>query len=335
MHIVLDTNIIEREGYFFNSHRFEAILDYLAKTNSKLYVSEIVKGELISHYRSEVTKHSQDLKKVNKRIYKKPLKVETDIDSLVISYQDFIKNFLNSKICAELTATTALKLEKVIQRAIDKKSPFDEKGRGFKDTIIWLEFLALVKRSSTPICLITGDKYFGNDDRLLPDLEKEVKEYGKKYYYFNELGKFLSEFQEKIDFINEKFINNYILENKDKITELIFSSLKDIQVHPINVIGMERRDEVIVSVTPVLINDIEIATFFIYRASVSEYFLELTLNIYLDSELEIGNKIDQSYGTSNDSGILIALSTANLTINREEKEIVDFRVDASRFIRSI
>ena len=66
MDIVLDTNIIVQEN-FFRSKKFEVLVDYLKKTNSRIVLPQIVKEESISIYQKDIT---SQLKKATRELEK-------------------------------------------------------------------------------------------------------------------------------------------------------------------------------------------------------------------------------------------------------------------------
>jgi pimeloyl-ACP methyl ester carboxylesterase len=48
----------------------------------------------------------------------------------------------------------------VARRAIERRRPFDEKGRGYRDTLVWHTVRDVILASETPILLISGDGDF-------------------------------------------------------------------------------------------------------------------------------------------------------------------------------
>ncbi|GAB4087061.1 hypothetical protein GCM10028784_36910 [Myceligenerans cantabricum] len=64
----------------------------------------------------------------------------------------------------------------VVQRAADRVPPFDGKGGGYRDTLVWLSARLLVERGHT-VYLATRDKAFrGEADQLCRELQSEVDE---------------------------------------------------------------------------------------------------------------------------------------------------------------
>jgi hypothetical protein len=72
---------------------------------------------------------------------------------------------------------------RLIERAVARRRPFDDQGRGYRDALIWENVLGLLERSpSDAVILISNDKSAFAKSKtepiLAPDLEAEVRERG-------------------------------------------------------------------------------------------------------------------------------------------------------------
>ena len=67
----------------------------------------------------------------------------------------------------------------IVRRAISRQRPFDEKGSGYRDTLIWLSVLEIAGATDMNVVLVSGDSDFKDDaDNLHPDLINELSVHG-------------------------------------------------------------------------------------------------------------------------------------------------------------
>jgi len=66
----------------------------------------------------------------------------------------------------------------VVERAVSRRRPFDDKGSGYRDTLIWLTAVDLARKGSETISMITDDGAFYSSGSLHPHLAAELEKEG-------------------------------------------------------------------------------------------------------------------------------------------------------------
>ena len=164
MHIVLDTNIIVSEGYG-TSRRFKLFLSVARTLNYSVYVPEIVIDEVVAKFSRvsecetrSLRKHMTNLSRMLSRSLSDPL------DALDMAGQtECFRNRLLAQLCqagVQKLGYPSIPHRKVATRANSRKKPFDKKGSGYRDTLIWMTVLDLVPSVDAQIVLVSTDRAF-------------------------------------------------------------------------------------------------------------------------------------------------------------------------------
>jgi len=164
MIIILDTNAIRSAGFHFRNASAEALLTYAQRSAKvKLCVPEIAILELVNLYHEELVKtidaldHTlTDLRKLEPHFIEAPA-VAVNIDESVSRFDSQLRQrFAQARV--RVLPIPELPHEQVIKRAVAKQKPFDDKGRGYRDSLIWEAVLAECANTNRDVYFITGDK---------------------------------------------------------------------------------------------------------------------------------------------------------------------------------
>ncbi len=213
-YIIIDTNILwEKEDSLeklleFKSNKYlqlKEILKEILKKDYKICIPEIVKQERIYQRLIQIKsnlKNSEDIlnkislgkKKVNIANIKK-INHKKELE------QEF-NNFVESEKI-ELISLPKINSQKLIKRALNKTPPFEDKGRGFKDTLVWLSILNY-KNNDDKFIFLTEDGIFNNIEL--------IKEWGNKNLIVfagkNSLNKLKEYLKEETKSSEEEIIKN-------------------------------------------------------------------------------------------------------------------------------
>ncbi|WBO86544.1 PIN domain-containing protein [Hymenobacter yonginensis] len=259
MEIIIDTNIVYSDWMFRNADS-TAFLEYVRRTNARIYVPQIVWDEVLNNYVNALkTKHKNY--EDNSKLFGSIL-VDTPVLKIVnLDYDAEGQRYLtwlqrqfgydNFKVIShgEFTARLA-------KRSMAKRRPFNGTSeREFKDSLVWetvLDFMSgVLGANDTELVFISNDsKAFGLDKKntqstksisldatrndLHEHLIEDLMEYNvldKKFSFYSTLGGFVSEHYAPIKgispegliiFLKEKneFRNLFYLIFKEKIKEI-------------------------------------------------------------------------------------------------------------------
>ena len=272
MDVIIDTNIIEG-GNYFRSKQFISFLDYLEKTNSEMVLTQIVKDELVSHYKSNITTKLDKIGDISNFCFSTEISIDVDIDSEVAAFLDHIKTLNEQKLLYEIAYDNDF-LPEIIHRAINRIKPSDKKGQQFRDTILWLTLKKLLKdREFSSFSLISNNfNDFASDKSgsdLHPYLKSELESEDLKLKYYKNMSDFMKEHADKIEFVTRSWIETELkeIDKISLITKYIEKKLNLAYIHTYKV-------------------SVELVDFFVYKMSDED------INLFMDYEghmtLEMG-----------------------------------------------
>jgi hypothetical protein len=248
MDIVLDSNIYHSD-ILLRSPDYNALLDYLVRTESSLILPQIILDEIKNLYKNtqteKLSKYRNAVDNLNQTFCDNEKQIENiriDIDAELVKYESFLKSKLNIKPEDILPYENSF-LPEISQRAINRHRPAGKSGQGFRDTLIWLT----IKKhcSKTPekqITFISNNTSDFADDKtkeLYPTLLDECKELKVQINYFTSIREFLEAHSKVIAFVNiDWIIKNFkestinavlseeVLKFPDKIKKAILSKTR-------------------------------------------------------------------------------------------------------------
>lgn len=230
MDIVLDTNIY-RSDFFMKSKRFEIVFDYLKKTNSKIIIPKIVYQEIAVVYERELM---NKLGKFNRSkgdlgsilIDRSFEKFDLEIKNETEKYLVFFLKKLNIKD-SEIIPYKDEYLKDVVRRALQRERPCTEKGEEFRDVLLWLTILDIVRISKNKELIFISNnvrQFASENDSLFPSLKKEIETENLNIRYYRSLDKFIEDHATKIAYITKEWlmsvfnietVNKYIIKLLD------------------------------------------------------------------------------------------------------------------------
>lgn len=329
MDVIIDSTVL-KNNYFFDTPKFEALFNYLKKTRSNLFIPRLVLDETINNYINQCKILINENKK-QERILKIGLLNEknNNLSKIKESYE----KELNLKIYLHKIEIIEYKeldisTEIMVNKSIKSQPPFystpKHKDIGFRDFIVWSSVICILENHSKNLCLISNDKIaFGTSELLHLDLVNEIKKLNVNFCFYNDLSEFLSRYVEKVRFINDKLILDYINSIGNDIARKFISpndiiKTGDIKDKSINPLDIEN----------VIFISAKIIDYYIFKATEKYFFIFVRTNFNLvgfftDQELTVALSDDNTY--SNESEIEIPLSFI-LRIDKSAKKITDSKL---------
>lgn len=180
--ICLDTNAFQK-NWFAQGEAFRLIADFISKDEARAYVSEITVQEHAAHYRQEapiIVKDSvSQLAELKQLLMEAPIPALPKLTDTAKFEPSFRKRLLELGIT--VLPIPAVAHAALVARDLSQIRPFDKKGRGYRDSLIWLGLLKALDHTTTRVALVTTNKAdfcaTDNPGALHPDLAKELQEH--------------------------------------------------------------------------------------------------------------------------------------------------------------
>lgn len=227
MLIFIDSNIFFNNWYLDNAN-FKNFINYLQKTDSKILISEIVCSEIDNKFLTELASLKKSFEaglNRSKQLLNKSF--DFDLDSLSKDYS--LKKIISEKTKnAIFIPFNDISNSILVERAIKRIKPFQDKDKGFRDTLIWLSLLKYLKENNETenISFINNNSsdFFNNDKTdLHQDLKNDLKknEITNEFKVYKSINDFIGEKveSEHQDLKIEEFLDKYIYPNEDTIEQ--------------------------------------------------------------------------------------------------------------------
>lgn len=317
MHVLLDTNIYLTDLLLVKPE-FEALANYLKKTNSKIAVPMVVDGEVKKNIKQIAYQDARSLKGLNHvkaGLIQKIPTTDSLIDELTGKYEAYIepRHFIISHGDLDLNA--------IIDKSLNETAPFKSQGRGFRDAVIWESLISYLKKEKTEsiVAFITNNTSDFGDNELKRELKEELERLGlaDRVIYFNDLHTFLSEFSESIEFINDDFIETVLGDSIHE--ESLYIEMDDIEID-------YKHTDAEVEIINTNYQEYDIESYFIYRSTSRYYYLYVEVQYTLDVELEVTNleldhNFDISYNTAYEFTPGYAMREIELRVDKKTHEV--------------
>lgn len=236
MTIFLDANILFNNWYLENAN-FRLLFNYAENTNSKILISEIVCKEVNNKFYIEYENCISNLKSSQEKLeILRKQKIEINYPKNKTKYD--IKKIIKSKSDSVIIYPfNNISNSVLVKRAISRVKPFHEKDKGFRDTLIWLSFLASIKKYGLEgdVIFISNnyrDFYQDKLTELHSDLVSDLSQMkiDDKFKPFQDLHSFITSFIDKSvhEIRATDVLEKMIYENEDLIEIEVKNALSKI-----------------------------------------------------------------------------------------------------------
>lgn len=173
--VVIDTNELRKE-WLLKGLKYQ-LLEHMQRAGGPwfdVYIPRIVLEELVANHAREVAKVEAAGEQLNRDRRIVGLSAPTS-DPLTFDYRAYVEERFLEHLGFTVLPWTEVPHEEVAMRAVNRTPPFNEKGTGYRDALVWTDVVELARRGRD-VSLVSMDKAFaGEGDVLAPELQAEVE----------------------------------------------------------------------------------------------------------------------------------------------------------------
>ena len=183
MYVLLDASVLISED-FGKSARMQLLLSSSSVVGHTICIPALAIEEVYAKYRkvldSEVKKVRDSLRGLSRQLgelLNSPIS-DLDVAAKVSLFREILEAQFTEPNC-DILDYPDVSHNEMVKRAVARRRPFDDKGSGFRDALIWYSILQLAKTVGDEIVLVSLDNDFaGADKKLHSDLTDELVECG-------------------------------------------------------------------------------------------------------------------------------------------------------------
>lgn len=180
-HYIIDTNFVHLD-YFLRGTNITILTQSAKNLGHIVYMPMVVFDELIKQYRDEVSEQCEAyfkfLKGQNRLNEKRINYPEIDFEKQINSYE-YILSQRCDEIGIKIIQYPSIGHREVVKRELDKRKPFKDSTKGYRDALIWesiLEYSKTIAPDDTIILLSQNtDDFAKGKNTLHPDLVSDCQ----------------------------------------------------------------------------------------------------------------------------------------------------------------
>lgn len=187
--LILDATEL-RKDWLCTGLKFQLLRHMIQQTLIRVYVPASVFEELIAHHGRAVEEARKKLDSVMKdrRILGLgPL----GVDDTELDYRAYLTGRFDEVLGITVMDWPDVPHRELVARAVNRTPPFDQKGSGYRDSLVWADAVELAE-SGHDVALASEDRIFaGQDEMLAPQLKTEIVTTDGDVELVRDLGKWL------------------------------------------------------------------------------------------------------------------------------------------------
>jgi len=247
MNIIIESNIICAD-FQLKGSSFRVLFDSLDRIGARLCIPQLVIDEVKNKYAECLWENKSKTDSILLNI--KRLTGELTVNSVsedfvkekVKNYDQMLLNKL-SELKAVILKYPTISHKDLVQRALSRRKPFSESGRGYRDALIWENVVELMAENKNEMFyFINANSHdFSDKNTLHPDLIANLEKRGinpKNIVLFNGLEEFIDKhIKSNLEALEN--IKNQLLSRKppnitlrDMVSVKVDESLPGIEVDP-------------------------------------------------------------------------------------------------------
>jgi hypothetical protein len=173
--VVIDSNCIVRRDWRLTSAPWR-VLAYRSRFGQiLLFVPELVVREAVGRYRAELVSAIEKARIVDKDLSRLGVRAAIpaiNLDAAVADYEQVLRAAIDDANGRVEQPPNVTVLD-IADRAIGRKRPFDPKGGGFRDAVLWEHVLDTLVKPFDQTVLVTSDNAFKEPNG---DLAEELRD---------------------------------------------------------------------------------------------------------------------------------------------------------------
>lgn len=179
--VILDANVLIGD-YWLRSPSFSLLREFLKNSKAALVVPKIVFEEVVNHHREDVRKLKADIQdnlRESSRLLRDASAAKWLIELNRREAKEPYENFLTSELTnlgAVIPDYGGIPHSDVVQRDLRRRRPFQQSGKGYRDTLLWETILRgyVLPDALTVIVSQNSRDFSSGDGRLHKDLFQDI-----------------------------------------------------------------------------------------------------------------------------------------------------------------
>jgi hypothetical protein len=169
--VVLDANELQRD-WLCTGLRFQLLRHRSFYPPIQVYVPAVVVEELVANHAREVEEARTLLDSAGRKLARlgvtRALSTSEDF-----GYRSYLLQRFDEVLDITVLEWPEVSHQELVARAVNRIPPFDNRGSGYRDSLVWADVLALA-RSGRDVALVSQDKIFASGDGLAESLAADV-----------------------------------------------------------------------------------------------------------------------------------------------------------------
>ncbi|SFB20502.1 protein of unknown function [Lentibacillus halodurans] len=183
MNIFLDSNVVFTDPFMNKNIYNKLLLELAEKDFVTIYISEVVKKEIINNFEKELSKYYKEIEKSEVKIKKilrenerLPFDWKVTVGEYVLKLKEHYEELEDYGLINVLDFDNNI-LPELVERSIKRKKPFTDKKQEFRDGIIWLTYANFTKARErfigTCYFITNNTSDFTLNGEIHPDLQED------------------------------------------------------------------------------------------------------------------------------------------------------------------
>ncbi|WP_316570417.1 PIN domain-containing protein [Neobacillus sp. YIM B06451] len=182
LHVFLDSNVCFTDPFMDKNIHNRLLIELAERGLIDLYVSEVVKQEIINNFESELINYFGDIRKGENKITKlirqhdkSPIEWKNTLEEFVLKLEDHFDELENYGWIEILPYPNEI-LPELVTRSIKRIKPFSDRKMEFRDAIIWFTYVGYVKDNhfiDKGYFITNNTEDFMLNGRIHPDLLRD------------------------------------------------------------------------------------------------------------------------------------------------------------------
>jgi hypothetical protein len=196
--VVLDATVFGGHDRYLESAAGRLLRDESAAGRLRIAVPEVVLIESEANHRRAVQTARERLVAAHEALRQLSASQGRDLRPWRLHYREEFQAMLR-QARGELLPIPAVSQLSLLQRAAARRRPFDSRGEGYREALVWESVLALLERTREPVVLVSAAHPAFSQTRARPELadeltaELEERGDGGRVQLFFELGQLIEQ----------------------------------------------------------------------------------------------------------------------------------------------
>ena len=162
MDVFLDNQAINNQ-HFLDRRPASWLIAHAREAGHTVVLAEVVILEMVAHYRELLAKALSDAEASTSKLaalLRRPVGFSAeglDVNDVATEYEHSLRADLKSRGCEILPLPDVGDARRLVERDLARRRPFDERGRGMRDTLLWETVMQRVQSSGHRVALISGN----------------------------------------------------------------------------------------------------------------------------------------------------------------------------------